>query len=58
MLAFSISHNCLVQELAVKNAFLNATLSETIFCNQPIGFTDPANPDLVCYLHKSLYGLK
>jgi hypothetical protein len=42
----------------VKNAFLHDTLSETVFCCQPTGFADPAQPDLVCRLHMSLYGLK
>jgi hypothetical protein len=42
----------------MKNAFLYVTLSETVFCCQPTGFTDPAHPDLVCRLHKSLYGVK
>jgi hypothetical protein len=42
----------------VKNAFLHDTLTETVFCCQPMGFVDPAHPDLVCRLHKSLYGLK
>jgi hypothetical protein len=34
------------------------TLSETVFCCQPTGFADPAHPDLVCRLRKSLYVLK
>jgi hypothetical protein len=42
----------------VKNVFLHITLSETIFYSQPTGFVDPAHPDLVCCLHKSMYGLK
>jgi hypothetical protein len=42
----------------VKNAFLHDTLSETVFCYQSTGFADPAHPDLVCHLRKSLYGLK
>jgi hypothetical protein len=42
----------------VKNAFLHITLSETVFCCQPTGLTDPAHPDLVYRLHKSLYELK
>jgi hypothetical protein len=42
----------------VKNAFLHGTLTETIYCCQPMGFADPANPDLVCHMRKSLYGLK
>jgi hypothetical protein len=42
----------------VNNVFLHGTLSETVFCSQPTGFTNPAKPDLVCRLNKSLYGLK
>jgi hypothetical protein len=42
----------------VKNAFLHGTLSETIYCIQPIGFVDPALLDRACLLNKSLYGLK
>jgi hypothetical protein len=42
----------------VKNVFLHVTLSETVFCSQPMGFTDLAKPDLVRHLNKSLYGLK
>jgi hypothetical protein len=44
----------LIQQLDVKNAFL----TETVYCCQPTGFTDPAHPDLVCHLRKSLFGLK
>jgi hypothetical protein len=29
-----------------------------VFCTQPTGFIDLAQPDLVCSLNKSLYGLK
>jgi hypothetical protein len=42
----------------VKNAFLHGTLTETVYCCQHTGFTDPAHPDLVCHLRKFLYGLK
>jgi hypothetical protein len=42
----------------VKNTFLHDTLSETVFCSQPTVFADPPHPNLVCRLHKSLYGLK
>jgi hypothetical protein len=58
VLATAVSHDWPVQQLDVKNSFLYGTLSETIFYSQPTGFTDPAHPDLVCRLHKSLYGLK
>jgi hypothetical protein len=57
-LATAVSHDWPVQHLNVKNAFLPDTLSETVFCSQPIRIADLAHPDLVCHLHKSLYGLK
>jgi hypothetical protein len=58
VLATAVSRTWLIQQLNVKNVFLHGTLSETVFCYQPMGFADPAHPDLVCRLHKSLYRLK
>jgi hypothetical protein len=58
VLATAVSRDWPVQQLDVKNVFLHGTLRETVFYSQPIGFADPAHPDLVCRLHKSLYGLK
>jgi hypothetical protein len=58
VLVTTVSHDLLVQQLDVKNVFLNDTLSDTIFCSEPTGFANPAHPDLDCRLHKSLYGLK
>jgi hypothetical protein len=54
----AVSRDWPIQQLDMKNVFLHGTLSETVFCCQPTGFTDPARPDLVCHLRKSLYGLK
>jgi hypothetical protein len=56
--AIDVFHDWPVQQFNVKNVFLHSTLSEIVFYNQPTGFTDPVHPDLVCHLHKSLYGLK
>jgi hypothetical protein len=58
VLATAVSHNWPIQQLDVKNAFLHDTLTETVYCCRPTGFADPAHPNLVCHLRKSLYGLK
>jgi hypothetical protein len=34
------------------------TLTETVYCIQPIGFVDSSRPNFVCRLNKSLYSLK
>jgi hypothetical protein len=58
VLATALSRTWPIQHLDVKNAFLHGTISETVICCQPTGFADPAHPDLVYCLHKSLYRLK
>ena len=42
----------------VKTAFLNGKLLEDAYMKQPEGFVDPKNPDKVCKLQRSIYGLK
>ena len=42
----------------MKNVFLHGHLAETVYCQQPPGFVDPAAPDHVCLLQKFLYRLK
>ena len=42
----------------VKAAFLNGELDHEIFMVQPEGFVDIEQPDYVCRLKKSIYGLK
>jgi hypothetical protein len=58
VLAIAASRAWLIQQLDVKNAFLYSTLCETVFCSEPMGFTDLGKPDLIYRLNKSLYGLK
>jgi hypothetical protein len=58
ILSLALSWNWAIHQLDVKNAFLHGTLTETVYCSQPIGFIDAANLDLVCRLNRSLYGLK
>jgi hypothetical protein len=45
-------------QLDVSNAFLHGNLSERVYCNQPAGFEDPKQPNAVCLLSWSLYGLR
>ena len=58
VLSIAASYSWLIHQLDVKNAFLHGHLEETVYCQQPPGFVDPANPDHVCLLQRSLYGLK
>jgi hypothetical protein len=58
VLTLALSRDWPVHQLDVKNAFLHGTLTETVYCTQPVGFVDLAHPDMVYKLNKSLYGLK
>jgi hypothetical protein len=58
VLSPSLSHHWPIQQPDVKNSFLHDTLTETVYAEQPIDFTDSTHPDYVCCLNKSLYGLK
>ena len=42
----------------MKNAFLHGHMEEMVYCQQPSGFVNPATPDYVWLLQKSLYELK
>ena len=47
-----------IHQMDVVTAFLNGTLQEDIYMQQPNGYVKAENEHLVCKLKKSLYGLK
>lgn len=58
MITLLASRKWMGRQLDFKTAFLNGTLEETIYMEQPPGFMDPGYPDWVCELLRSLYILK
>lgn len=58
MLALVANFDWELEQLEVKTACLHAELNEQIFMNQPKGFKEKLKFDHVCFLKRSLYGLK
>ena len=58
LLAFAVKNDLMVHQMDVVTAFLNGTLEEEIYMEQPEGYVQPGSEHLVCKLKRSLYGLK
>ena len=58
LLAFAVQNGMMIHQLDVVTAFLNGTLEEEIYMEQPPGYTKGGEKNLVCKLKRSLYGLK
>ena len=58
LLAFAVQNNMIIHQMDVVTAFLNGTLDEEIYMEQPPGYIMEGKENLVCELKRSLYGLK
>ena len=58
LLGFAVQNDMLLHQMDVMTAFLNGTLEEDIYMEQPDCYVEQGKEDLVCKLRKSLYGLK
>ena len=58
LIAITAIHNLEIHQMDVKTAFLNGDLDEEKYMEQPKGFIVPSQEKKVCWLVKSIYGLK
>ena len=58
VIALAAKKNLMLHQMDVATAFLNGTLEEEVYMEQPAGFIKHGEENLVCKLKKSLYGLK
>lgn len=58
ILALAAQYDLEVDQLDVKTAYLNGYIDKEIYMKQPAGFEDPQQPEAVCLMKRSLYGLK
>jgi hypothetical protein len=58
LLAYATRYSFKLYQMDVKSAFLNGTIKEEVYVEQPPGFESDEYPNHVDKLHKTLYGLK
>jgi hypothetical protein len=58
ILSIAVSNGWSMRQLDVQNTFLHGVLKEEVYMRQPPGYENRENPDFVCQLDKTIYGLK
>jgi len=58
LIALSVKHGLSLHQVDVITAFLNGTLEDEVYMQQPKGFECQGKEEFVCKLNKSIYGLK
>jgi hypothetical protein len=58
LISLSTQNNWKIHQMDVKSAFLNGTLEEEVYVEQPTGYVVRGKEDTVYRLKKTLYGLK
>ena len=58
LLTYSTYRGFKFYQMDVKSTILNGILEEEVYIEQPEGFFDANNKNMVCRLHKALYDLK
>ena len=57
ILAVVVSKGWHLHQLDINNVFLQDTIEDEVFIEQPHGFIDPQNPSYECKLRKEIFGL-
>ncbi|EPZ37091.1 hypothetical protein O9G_005746, partial [Rozella allomycis CSF55] len=58
MIALSAKYGWILHQADVETAYLNGTVREVLYMEQPEGFAAKGAEDMVCKINKALYGLK
>jgi hypothetical protein len=58
LLAYDTHHSFKLYQMDVKSAFLNGSIKEEVYVDQPPDFESEGYPSHVYKLHKAFYGLK
>ncbi|KAK0599182.1 hypothetical protein LWI29_003021 [Acer saccharum] len=58
ILTFAVTNGWPLRQLDVNNAFLQGSLTDDVYMEQPTGFVDASLPHHVCKLQKAIYGLR